>query len=440
VNDPFSINKLIADVSRETAVRTGRVTGITGPILKAEVPEARIGELMTILRPGQDALAAEVVGFDRSGALLMPLGDLEGVAALATVIPAARQLTVPCGAAVLGRVLDALGNPIDDGPPLAGSERTPMMAPPPQPLSRKPIEHPISTGVRAIDAVLTLGRGQRVGIFAGAGVGKSTLLGAIARRIEADLIVLALIGERGREVGGYLEEVLGPDGRRRSVVVVSTSEQPAMLRLRAAHTATAIAEEARRRGANVVLMMDSVTRFARALREVGLAAGEPPGRQGFPASVYAALPRLFERAGNSQYGSITAFYTVLVAGDDLQEPIADESMSLLDGHIILSRKLADQGHFPAIDICSSKSRLRNRVLGAGMRSPGDWAAAVMALYQQNYDKISLGLYEHDPSTGLPDPRDVYRPLSAFLKQQHAEQHASLTEAVERLDALKSQWA
>jgi ATP synthase in type III secretion protein N len=325
--------------------------------------------------------------------LLVPLGTMDAMPEQARVEPAESAMTVPCGDRVRGRVLDALGRPIDNGPSLEGGERTPMMAPPPHPLNRQRIRDPLCTGVRAIDGLLTVGRGQRVGIFAGAGVGKSTLLGGIAKHVRADGVVLALIGERGREVRGFVEDDLGPEGMKKSTVVVSTSDQPPLLRLKAAYTATAIAEAARAKGQHVVLMMDSVTRFARALREVGLAAGEPPGRQGFPASVFATLPLLFERAGTDARGSITALYTVLVAGNDMEEPVADESRSLLDGHIVLSPKLAQRQHYPAIDVTRSVSRIMNQIVTPRHRALAQRAKELVSVYEQNEDKIILGLYE-----------------------------------------------
>lgn len=376
--------------------RSGRVTEVIGTIVRAAVPEVHIGELCRIRRPDDSELDAEVVGFDRQDALLMPLGMMETISAGATVVPSGGKPTVPCGEGVRGRVLDALGEPLDGLGPILAGERTTLMRQPPNPLLRARIEEPIQTGVRAIDGMLTMGRGQRIGIFAAAGGGKSTLLSMIARNVDADRVVLALIGERGREVRGFLEDDLGPEGMKKSTIVVSTADQSALLRLRAAYTATAIAEAARDRGERVVLLMDSVTRFARALRDVGLAAGEPPGRQGFPASVFARLPVLFERAGNSEHGSITAFYTVLVAGDDMEEPIADETMSLLDGHIILSRKIAERNQYPAIDILASKSRLMHELVTPEHAQAAGRALLALSTYTQNYDKISMGLF--DPPT------------------------------------------
>jgi FliI/YscN family ATPase len=406
----------------EGSQRTGYVTAVTGTVVRAAVPDVRIGEICHIHRKGLPDLDAEVVGFDRQDVLLMPLGRLEAISIKAAVTPSGQDPWAPAGQAVRGRVLDALGQPIDGKGPLVNPLKSPMTVPPPNPLLRKRITEPLSTGVKAIDAMLSIGRGQRVGIFAAAGVGKSTLLSMIARNVAADTVVLALIGERGREVVGFLEDDLGEEGLKKSTVVVSTSDQPALLRLKAAYTATAIAEEARRRGEQVVLMMDSVTRFARALREVGLAAGEPPGRQGYPASVFATLPILFERAGNDEHGSITALYTVLVTGDDLEEPVADETISLLDGHVVLSRKLAARGHYPAIDILRSKSRLMNEIATKEHRQAAQKAGQVLALYEENYDKISVGVYESGSDDKVDNAIERIRDVEGFLQQErHAGQ-------------------
>jgi len=373
--------------------REGRVTELRGSVLHATLPEACVGEVCRVLRPDGSAIEAQVVGFEREAALLMPLGAISAIAAGARVTPAPAAASFPCGEAVWGRVVDALGQPLDSRGPLRSSERTPLMEGPPPPMQRQRIRTPLATGVRAIDGLLTLGVGQRIGLFAAAGVGKSTLLGMITRNVAADHVVVALIGERGREVREFVEDNLGVQGLARAAVVVSTDDQPALMRLRAAWAATAIAEAARARGERVVLLVDSITRFARALREVGLAAGEAPGRQGYPGSVFAALPQLFERAGNDSRGSITALYTVLVAGDDLTEPIADETISLLDGHIVLSRRLAEQRVRPSIDAPASISRLASAVIDGEHARAADAALKVLALHQHNEDKIKMGLFK-----------------------------------------------
>jgi type III secretion protein N (ATPase) len=394
-----SSDSLVPDLADLTHLiapdREGRVTEVTGTLVRASLPEARLGEQCRLERPGAAALELEVVGFDRGGALLMPLGPLQAVAAGARLRPIAAVPRVPAGDAVVGRVIDALGRPIDGMGALKSGPSAPLLRESPSPMTRERVSEPLQTGVRAIDGLLTMGVGQRIGLFAAAGGGKSTLLSMLARNVVADRVVVGLIGERGREVRDFVEDALGTEGLARSTVVVSTSDEPALLRIRAAYAATAIAEEARDRGEHVLLLMDSVTRFARAVRDVGLATGEPPGRQGFPPSVYAVLPRLFERAGRAGEGSITAIYTVLVAGDDLEEPIADETLSLLDGHVILSRRLAEQNQYPAIDILDSKSRLMDELVDDEHRSAAHRMRKALAVYRRNYDKIVMGRFEPD---------------------------------------------
>jgi len=401
----------------------GRVKEVVGLVVRASLPEASVGELCEIRNPrSRQPIKAEVVGFDDGDALLMPLGDLANIGPASEAFPLGHGLTVPVGAGLLGRVLNGLGEPLDTHlhGPLTCTERYPVAGSPPDPLRRQRVTKPLTIGVRAIDALLTCGEGQRVGLFAAAGVGKSTLLGMIARNTEADINVIALIGERGREVRDFLEHDLGPEGMRRSVVVCATSDQPSLVRLKGAYVATAIAEYFRDRGHKVMLMMDSVTRFARAQREVGLACGEPPARAGYTPSVFAELPKLLERAGNSEKGSITAFYTVLVAGDDMNEPVADEVRSILDGHIILSRELAAREHYPAIGVLDSVSRVMRAVSQPEHVRAAGRLRETMATYEKSRDLILLGAYEHgsDPRVDLAIRK--IEEIEAFLKQRTDE--------------------
>ncbi|MEM8693420.1 MAG: FliI/YscN family ATPase [Pseudomonadota bacterium] len=354
--------RLQTRAARGTSLKVnGRITRISGTVLHAVLPQGHIGEEVILRDPiRRTEMPAEIIGFSGEEAVLAPGGPIEGLSNRAEVIATGQRPMGPSGHVVIGRVIDAFGRPLDGKGPIA-SDR-PLDMDPPAPLDRPVIDTPFVTGLRSIDGLLTLGTGQRVGLFGAAGVGKSTLLSQIIRGVEADAIVLGLIGERGREVAEFLERDLGEQGRKRAAVIVATSDRPATERLRAAMTATAAAEAFRDQGLNTLLLIDSATRIARALREIGLAAGEPPVRRGFPPSTFARLPRLVERAGRNAQGSITAIYTVLVEGDDDNaDPVADELRSLLDGHIILSRKLAQSGHFPAIDILRSKSRVMDAV-------------------------------------------------------------------------------
>jgi len=392
----------------------GRVDEVVGLIVRATVPGVALGELVRIDRRAAAPLVAEVVGFRGEQAVLLPLGELAGIAPASAVWRTGEPLAIRCGDDLLGRVVDGLGAPRDGGPELTG-EAWPVDRGAPPPLARAAPGEALPTGVRAIDAMLALARGQRVGLFAAAGVGKSTLLGQIARGAEADVIVLGLVGERGREVDDWLRE-LAP-ARARTVVVCATSDEPPLVRLRAVHVATAIAEWFRdQRRANVLLLVDSLTRVARAQREVGLSAGEPPARHGYPPSVFALLPRLIERAGASSAGTITAVYTVLVAGNDLDEPIADEVRGLVDGHIVLDRRLAQRGHFPPIDVVASVSRLMPRVATAAHVGAAARVRARLAIYEEHRDLVTLGAYQPGRDRAVDDAVNAYPAIERMLRQ------------------------
>ena len=376
---------------------------------------ANAGELVRIDRRAGEPLTAEVVGFRGEQAVLLPLGDVAGVAPACAVRPTGAPLSIRCGEQLLGRVLDGVGAPLDGGPPLTGEVWAVDRAAPAA-LARPPITLPLPTGVRVIDTMLTLGRGQRVGLFAAAGVGKSTLLGQIARGAIADVIVLCLVGERGRELAELLREELAP-ARARTVVVCATSDAPPLVRLRAIHTATAIAEWFRDRcGASVLLLCDSLTRVARAQREVGLSAGEPPARHGYPPSVFALLPRLIERTGATPQGAITAIYTVLVAGNDLDEPIADEVRGLVDGHIVLDRRLAQRGHFPPIDVVASGSRLMGRVSDREHLAAAARIRTHLAIYEEHRDLITLGAYQAGRDRAVDAAVLAYPAIERLVRQ------------------------
>ncbi|HVS53706.1 MAG TPA: FliI/YscN family ATPase [Opitutaceae bacterium] len=397
--------------------RVGAVTGVAGLIIESDGPNVGLGEICQVRSVRDDFnVRAEVVGFREHRVLLMPLGETAGLHVGCEVAACDRPPLPRTGPEMLGRVLDALGRPFDGlgmlpVDRLAGSNGTP-----PHPLRRQRIKQPFVTGVRAIDAFIPFGRGQRLGLFAGSGVGKSTLMGMIARASEADVVVIALVGERGREVREFIEKDLGPEGMKRAIVVVATSDTPAPLRLRAAFTATAIAEAWREAGKNVLFMMDSVTRFAMAQREIGLAIGEPPATRGYTPSVFALLPRLLERSGAGERGAITALYTVLVEGDDMNEPVADAVRGILDGHIVLSRQLAHFNHYPAIDILESVSRLTRDVCTEEEVALAGRAREHLALYRKNEDLVSIGAYQKGANAALDQAIALHEPLRKFLRQ------------------------
>ena len=395
----------------------GRVEQVVGTIIRAVVPGVKVGELCILKNPWEDfSLKAEVVGFVKNVALLSPLGSCQGVSPATEVIPTGEILSVPVGEELLGRVLDGLGQPIDGGPALKTRHHYPVFAEAPNPMTRKIISRPLSLGLRSLDGMLTCGAGQRMGIFAAAGGGKSTLLSSIIKGCSAEVCVLALIGERGREVREFIEHDLGPEGRRKAVLVVSTSDRSSMERLKAAYTSTAIAEYFRDQGKSVLLMMDSVTRFGRAQREIGLAAGEPPTRRGFPPSVFSELPKLMERAGNNDKGSITALYTVLVEGDDMTEPIADETRSILDGHIVLSRKLAARNHYPAIDVQASVSRVMNAIVSKEHKKDAQRLRQILAKFAEVELLVQIGEYKKGADKDADDALAHIDKVNAFLKQ------------------------
>ncbi|MEW6697232.1 MAG: flagellar protein export ATPase FliI [Bacillota bacterium] len=395
----------------------GKVTRVIGLMIEVQGITARIGEVCDIVAEGEpEPVRTEVVGFRDKHSLLMPLGELRGIYPGCAVVPSGRNLTIKVGKHLQGKVLDGLGRPIEEDVDLGNGEEYPVDNRPPNPLKRRRIDTVIPTGVRAVDGLLTCGKGQRIGIFSGSGVGKSTLLGMIARHGSADVNVIALIGERGREVLEFLQEDLGPEGMSRSIIVAATSDQPALVRLKGAFVATAIAEYFRDQGLDVMLMMDSVTRFAMAQREVGLAVGEPPATKGYTPSVFALLPKLLERSGMGQKGSITAFYTVLVDGDDLNEPIADAVRGILDGHIVLTRKLASANHYPAIDVLQSVSRLMPDIASEENKVQAGMIKDLLATYQQSEDLINIGAYVKGSNPKIDEAILKHDQIISFLKQ------------------------
>lgn len=418
------ITRLMSDsLDSATPVKAqGRIIKATSTLIKASAPEARIGELCRLESPGGPPLIAEVIGFDGPTALLTPLGQVDGLGPETRVIPLHHALDVKVGYGLLGRVLDGFGQPIDGkgafSPPCQVTY--PIIADPPNALNRNIIDEQFFTGVRAIDGFMTAGLGQRLGIFAAAGAGKTTLLSMLVKRSSVDIVVVALIGERGREVREFIDDTLGDEGMGKTIIVAATSDRPAMERVKAAFVATAIAEYFRDQGLRVLLLMDSVTRFARAQREVGLASGEVPTRRGFPPSVFAQLPRLMERAGQSTSGSITAFYTVLVEGEDMNEPVADETRSILDGHIVLSRELVAKNHFPAIDVQASLSRLMQKIASQEHNHAAGKIRDLLAAYAEVELLLRVGEYQRGADPRADEAITKIQDILAFLRQRNDE--------------------
>jgi flagellum-specific ATP synthase len=416
-------------------LRVGKVVRVTGLIIESEGPNLALGEVCKISTGrGEAPIHAEVVGFRENRILLMPLGATDNLRTGSEVTASSFGSIVPVGRGLLGRVIDGLGQPMDGRGPLVCERARDLRSAPPNPLRRRRISEPLSTGVRAIDSFAPVGCGQRMGIFAGSGVGKSTLLGMMARGASSEVNVIALIGERGRELREFVEKDLGEEGMKRSVVVCSTSDQPALVRLRAALLATAIAERFRDDGANVLFMMDSVTRFAMAQREIGLAVGEAPSSRGYTPSVFSLLPRLLERTGCSEHGSITAFYTVLVEGDDMNEPIADAVRGILDGHLVLTRKLATANHFPAIDVLESVSRLVRDISTPAEQQLTGTARDLLAVYRDNEDLVSIGAYVRGANPKLDFAISRREALTELLRQS-VDDRTPRPETLERLASL-----
>lgn len=426
-------DKYISSIQKtETILYTGTVTAVKGMLIESTGPRSVIGEMCTIkLMRSNATVTAEVVGLNGTTVQLMAYGETKGIEIGCEVVASGNVLQVAVGEELLGRVIDAAGKPYDGKPDITTDIFYPAIAQPPAPLDRRPVSERIVTGVRAIDSMLAVAKGQRLGIFAGSGVGKSTLLSMIARNTNADVNVIALVGERGREVIDFIQRDLGEEGLKRSVLVVATSDQPSIARLRAAYTATAVAEFFRDTGRDVMLMFDSVTRFAHAQREIGLAAGEPPAQRGYPPSVFDILPKLLERSGTSKKGTITGFYTVLVDGDDMDEPISDKVRGTLDGHIVLSRKLAQKSHFPAIDVLASISRLSKRVSGEQTQFAVMQTRKKMALYAENEDMITVGAYKRGSSPAIDDAIDSHTVIEDFLIQDEYAP-APISETLTRL--------
>lgn len=423
-----------ADVLR----MSGRVTQVVGLVIESEGPQASIGEVCRLVdRNGKELCTSEIVGFRDNKILSMVLGDLQDIAPGTRIISTGSTLHIGVGNDLLGRVIDGLGNPLDGKGDILTDEQRSIYAQPPNPLLRKRIRDILPTGIRAMDGLLTLGKGQRVGIFAGSGVGKSTMMGMMARNTAADVNVIALVGERGRELKEFIEKDLGEEGLARSVVVVATSDQPALVRIKAGLMATTIAEYFRDQGLDVLLMLDSVTRLAMAQREVGLAVGEPPTTKGYTPSVFALMPKLMERAGTSDIGTITGLYTVLVEGDDLNEPIADTTRGILDGHIVLSRRLASRGHYPAIEVLESVSRLMSDIATPDHKKSAADILEILATYREAEDLISVGAYQAKSNPKIDRSIALVERINGFLRQR-VDESSTVHECVNYLHVLSAQ--
>lgn len=425
------INEIIEN--SKTISKTGKITEIIGLTIVADGPESSIGDLCYIVldEKKDDIILSEVVGFRADRILLMPLGSIEGLQSGAKVINTGTQMKVKVSDTLLGRVLDGLGNPIDNKGEIIPDDYYPTSAKIINPLDRKPIDEVLPLGLRAIDGLITIGKGQRVGIFAGSGVGKSTTLAMIAKNTKADINVIALIGERGREVREFIEKTMGDEGMKRSIVVCATSEQPALVKIKASFVACAIAEYFRDKGKDVLFMLDSVTRIALAQREVGLAVGEPPATRGYTPSVFALLPKFLERAGANKFGTITGLYTVLVEGDDMNEPIADAARSILDGHIVLSRALAHKNHYPAIDVLASISRVMSNIASDEHKKAAGIIRNLIANYRKNEDLINIGAYAKGSDKNVDKAISLIEIIDNFLKQG-ADEKIEFTKVVEEL--------
>ncbi|KXS49967.1 type III secretion system ATPase, FliI/YscN [Halanaerobium congolense] len=418
----------------DTTRNFGHINRVIGLVIESIGPHASIGEIC-LIKSDQGDIKAEVVGFDDNKILMMPIGEMEGIKPGARVVATGEKLKINVGEHLLGKIIDGSGNVLNGSYQNLGTA-VEVNRRPPDPLKRRRIKQPLSLGVRCIDGFLTCGKGQRLGIFAGSGVGKSTLLGMAARNTNADINVIALVGERGREVRDFIEKDLGEEGLKRSIVVVATSDQPALLRVKAANIATAIAEYFRDQSEDVLLMMDSVTRVAMALREVGLAIGEPPATRGYPPSVFAELPKLLERTGTNDLGSITALYTVLVEGDDFNEPVSDTVRGILDGHISLSRELAESGHYPAVDVLSSVSRIMNDLVDKDHLKAAEQVQQWLAAYNKSEDLINIGAYEKGSNPEVDKAIEKIGQINSFLRQD-IEEKANYQDSVSRLKKIAS---